>query len=430
MSLNNLLEYIKINKNKIALSLKELSMFTGANFLAQIIMMVYAVVIARELGPEQLGIYSGIYAIAGITVTIINWGMDTWMLKESSRNYSIQELTGDVLSIKSFLGFFWGLILIVLLPIIRPNYFSSFFVLIVVLDVFFDVSFNSFIASWNIQKKIKQITIMLFVSRLGKFGLLLILLFFDHVSVITISLSRLAISFIVVLIGYLYSSPILFKGFRRKFLSIIKRSSEFSYSEVLAVIYANVDVALLTFFSISINVGLYSPASGIIHALFVIPNSIYSLYIPVFSKKFSKISTNNSKKDILKIIYLFTSIGLVMFLVVAIFGKFIILKLLGNSYLETGNFIIILSPILLIKSIEYGLALIIVAMGFQRKRLIPQFIVASMTIVLNVILIPIWGVNVVPWIYVISEFFLMIGYALIVLKNINFRLQKGPQKND
>ncbi len=420
MSLNNLLNYIKTNKNKITHSLKELSMFSGANFLAQIIMMVYAVIIARGIGPQQLGIYSGIYAIAGITVTIINWGLDTWILKEAFRNSSIRLLTGDVLSIKAFLGFFWGIILVVTLPIIRPNYFSTVLVLVVVLDVFFDVTFNTFIASWNIQKKIKQITIMLLVSRLGKFGLLIILLLFNQLSLITISLSRLAISFIVAGICFLYIRPFLFRGVRSKFISIIKRSSEFSYSEILAVIYANVDVAILTFLSISINVGLYAPASGIIHALFVIPNSLYSLYIPIYSKKFSNIKTFNTKREIIKIISLFLSIGLILFLFVSIFGELIIINILGNSYLETGNFIVILSPILLIKSIEYGLAIIIVAMGFQRKRLIPQFIVASMNIIGNIILIPVWGVVAVAWVYVISEFFLMVGYGLIVLKNINY----------
>jgi O-antigen/teichoic acid export membrane protein len=420
MSLNNLWEYIKINKNKIILSMKEMSMFSGANLVAQIIMMVYAVLIARGLGPQQLGIYSGLYAIAGITVTIINWGLDTWILKEAYRANSIRVLTGDVLSLKTFLGIFWGLSLVIILPIIRPDFFSPLFVFIVVLDVFFDVTFNTFIASWNIQKKIKQITTMLLISRLGKFGLLIILLFFNQLSLISISITRLTISFIVAGICFLYSRPILFNAFRSKFFSIIKSSSEFGYSEILAVIYANVDVAILTFISISINVGLYSPASGIIHALFVIPNSIYSFLIPDFSKKFSSIESQKTKIEVIKIILLFFSIGLALFLFVGIFGKIIIVRILGSSFFETGNLIIILSPILLIKSIEYGLAIIIVAMGFQRKRLTPQFIVAFMNIILNIILIPAYGIFAVAWVYVISEFFLMIGYGVIVFKNINY----------
>jgi O-antigen/teichoic acid export membrane protein len=420
MSLSNYLEYLKINKNKITLSMKELSMFSGANFIAQIIMMVYAVLIARGLGPQQLGIYSGIYAIAGITVTIINWGLDTWILKEAYHDNSIRVLTGDVLSIKTFLGFFWGISLVIVLPIIRPNYFSPFFVLLVVLDVFFDVAFNTFIASWNIQKKIKHITIMLFISRLGKFGLLILLLLLDQLSLISISISRLTISFIVAGICFVFIRPIIFKSIRSKFITIIKSSAEFSYSEILAVIYANVDVAILTFLSISLNVGLYSPASGIIHALFVIPNSIYSFFIPIYSKKFSSKEALNIKKEVMKIISLFICIGLMLFLFVAFFGKLIIITILGNSYLETGNFIVILSPILLIKSIEYGLAITIVVMGLQRKRLVPQFIVALMNLVVNIIFIPIYGVVVVPWVYVISEFILMVGYGLIVLKNIYY----------
>lgn len=419
---NNFIEYIILNKKRIYLSLKEMFFFSGGNFIAQIIMMVYTVVIARELGPSQLGIYSGIYAIAGITVTIVNWGMDTWMLKEAHHFESIQVLTGNVLTVKVLFGLVWGLLLIVLLPILRPNFFIPTLVVIVVLDVFFDVSFNTIIAAWNIQRKIKRITFMLVISKLSKFTLLIILITLNKLSPLTISLSRLSISLLVLLICFLILKPIFNKGILNYLIPIIKNSAEFSYSEILAVIYGNVDVAILTFLSISTNVGLYSPASGIIHALFVIPNSIYNLFLPKFAKKFSFIAVDKKNRDILKILTLFFLIGLMMFIGVALFGKFIIVKLLGNPYLETGHIITILSPILFIKSLEFGMAVVIVTLGFQRKRLVPQFIVALVNIIGNLLLIPLWGITAVAWVYVVSEFILMIGYSLIVLRSINKKI--------
>jgi len=307
----------------------------------------------------------------------------------------------------------------VLLPIFRPNFFMPTLVVIVVLDVFFDVSFNTIIAAWNIQRKIKRITFMLVISKLSKFTLLIILLTSNKLSPMTISLSRLSISLLVLLICFLNIKPIFNKGILNYLIPIIKNSAEFSYSEILAVIYGNVDVAILTFLSISTNVGLYSPASGIIHALFVIPNSLYNLFLPKFAKKFSFIEVDKKNRDILKILTLFFLIGLMMFIGVALFGKLIIVKLLGNPYIETGNIITILSPILLLKSIEFGMAVVIVTLGFQRKRLVPQIIVALVNIIGNLLLIPLWGITAVAWVYVVSELILMIGYSLIVLRSIN-----------
>lgn len=75
---NKILTFIQASLDEAGL--KSLVIFSGGNFLAQIIMMVYAILIARFLGPSKLGIYSGIYAILGITITLVNFGLDIWML--------------------------------------------------------------------------------------------------------------------------------------------------------------------------------------------------------------------------------------------------------------------------------------------------------------------------------------------------------------
>lgn len=400
-------------------SMREVTIFSGGNFIAQIIMMIYAILVARSLGPSQLGVFSGLYAIVGISVMCVNWGLDTWMLKEAFNYTSIKLLTGKILSIKLLFSIIWGGLLFIFLPVIRPNIFSQMLVLVVLSDVICDVLFNTIIASWNIEKKVKTILSMLFLSRLGKILFLIFLITMNWQSPLSIGITRFLISGIILIISFIKNKPILFQNIRKDFIEIIRSSAVFGYSEILAVIYANVDVAILTILSVSSTVGLYSPASGIIHALFIIPNSVYSFILPIYSKKFSLESKYDKKKGIKKILLYFFIVGLLMTIGVGISGQFFVVMLLGIKYVFTSQLLLILSPILLFKSVEFGLAAIIVVLGYQKKRLFPQFIAAMISIIANVALLPFFGVIGVAWIYFVSEFVLMMGYILIV-----FRLYK------
>ncbi len=378
-------------------------------------MMVYAIIVARQLGPNELGVYSGLYAILGVSITIVNFGLDQWMLKEAHNHISIRVLSGRVISVKLLLGSIWGLLCFLILPITRQGVFTPVIVVLAVGDVLFDVIFNSITVAWNIERDIKMINIFLLLSRIGKLVGLLLLVFFGLLSPLNIIISRLSISFIVFIFSISKLRPIVnFKDFR-DLKQILRRSSDFGFSEILATIYGNVDVAILTYFSIT-NTGLYSPATGIIHALFIIPNSFYTYLLPHYVKVHENNQEDPWKKIVKQVLFIFVPIGTILAIILFIGGQFIVTLILGMKYAATGELLTILSPIMFFKSISFGLALLIVLVGDQRKRLFPQFLISIFNIVMNILLIPYFGLKGVAWIYSISELGLMIGYLIIVLQ--------------
>lgn len=406
-----------INNEEIRSKVRQVTFFSGGNFLAQIIMMIYAILVARGLGPSQLGIYSGLYAILGVTITFVNFGLDLWMLKEAHSYPSIQVLTGKIIQIKLIFGSLWGFLCFMILPNVRSDIFSQGLVLLAVGDVISDVIFNTNITVWNIQRKVRNINILLLISRFGKLILLIILIYSNHISPITIVSSRFLVSLIVVFVSLVMIKPVIKVKFLKDILNIVRSSAVYGYSEILAMIYANIDVAILSFFSIA-ETGLYSPASGIIHALFVIPNSLFLFMLPRYSKTISvENSVNRVKPRIFtkKILCLFLLIGLFLGMGLVLSSKFLVISLLDYRYLYTGQLLMVLSPILFFKSITFGFALIIVVEGFQQKRLIPQLVVSVINVIANLILIPILGVMGVALIYVFSEFILFVLYGLIVI---------------
>jgi O-antigen/teichoic acid export membrane protein len=408
-----------INKD-FANSFRQITLFSGGSFMAQLIMMVYAILVARALGPNQLGIYSGLYAILGVSITFVNFGLDLWMLNEAHNYKSIRLLTGKIISIKLILGLIWGFLCLLILPLTRPQVFTPLIVLLAIGDVISNIIFNSITTSWNIQREITRINTMLLSSRIGKIFLLIGLISIDNISPMTIIGSRFVVSFLVLLISIIMMKPILNNGNIKTLLKIICRSAAFGFSEILAMIYANIDVAILSFFSIS-DTGIYSPASGIIHALFIIPNTIHVYLLPKYSKLLAR-DQNYSILDLLKrIIVIFTLIGLSLSVGLFVGGQYVVTIILGVEYFATGELLSIMSPIMLFKSLSFGLALIIIITGNQRKRLLPQLIVSVFNIVFNILLISQFGFISVAWIYTISELILMIGYFIIVYRTYNHK---------
>lgn len=411
---NKILTFFQVNFAEAGL--KNLAIFSGGNLLAQITMMVYAILVARFLGPVKLGIYSGLYAILGITITLVNFGLDLWMLNEAHSQESIRILTGKVVQIKLTIGFFWIIGCLVILPVIRPEAFTFTLVFLAVFDVLADVLFNTLVTSWNTQGKIKQINIFLLTSRTGKLILLCILSSLDRLTISSVIFSRFIVSLIILIGATAIIRPVLSKKNISEFPAILKSASKFGYSEILAMIYANVHVAILSFFSF-IDTGLYSPASGIIHALFIIPNSAHVYLLPRFAKQMSATEGKDYRRLAQKAFVFFTLIGSALTLGVLLTGRFVATTFLGSSFEESGNLLMILSPILLFKSVSFGFALLIIIMNQQKKRLLPQLIVAILAIFLNLIFIPRFGVTSVAWIYVFGEFLLVLGYFLIIWRN-------------
>jgi O-antigen/teichoic acid export membrane protein len=407
-------------KEEFANSIKQITLFSGGSFIAEVIMMIYAIVVARALGPTQLGIYSGLYATLSVSFTLVNFGFDTWMLKETPLHNSIRELTGKVLSLKLSLGFFWGIGCLILLPLSKQHFFSWFLVMLAIFEVLSDKLLITITTAWNIQGEINKLNIMLLSSRVGKLSLLFILFYINNTTPTTVFGSRLLTSAIVLMVSFIILKPIIAIANPRDMIEIIKTSYEFGLSEILAVIYGYIDIAILTFFSIT-STGLYTPASGIIHALFIVPNSIYIFLLPKYANRIAKQKDVKLRSLTLKVVALFVIVGLLLSMSVFVSGRTVINIILGERFILTGEILTILSPILLLKSMSFGFALIIVITGNQRKRLLPQLLVALTNIILCVVLIPTYGILGVSWAYILSEFFLLIGYGATVFKIINNR---------
>jgi O-antigen/teichoic acid export membrane protein len=109
-------------------------------------------------------------------------------------------------------------------------------------------------------------------------------------------------------------------------------------------------------------------------------------------------------------------LGVLLWLGLWVGGRSIIGFLLGTAYQQTGELLTILSPILIFKSLSFACASLLVAVGWQRYRVVAQVVSAAANILLNVLVIKQFGVQGVAVVYVVSEFILVIGYGGLALR--------------
>ena len=198
---------------------------------------------------------------------------------------------------------------------------------------------------------------------------------------------------------------------------VFRKSRSYALSDLLATVYMQADVVILSNFRGNIAAGIYSPALSLINALFVFPNAVYTYVIPSLSR-WLKEKSDKFVELARKLILLVLIMGIAMSLATSLLGKPATGILLGDRYSKSGELMVRLSPILLLKCLEFGFAAIIVAANKQKSRLIPQAIAALLNVGLNLVLIPRLGEFGAASVYLVTEIVLFVSYGIIAYKTL------------
>ena len=220
-----------------------------------------------------------------------------------------------------------------------------------------------------------------------------------------------------------------YRHFRTAFrLQVVNRAIReiipYTLSDALVVLYTQADITIVAMTLGKAAVGIYSPASSLMRALFFIPQAVYTVMTPIFSQLVSEKSPM-VKKVFANANLIFAGIGAALWLGVRLLGPWFLTFILGQEFSESGQILKILSAILLIKSGSLAMAAMIVAIGYQKQRVLVQAFSAFVNIALNLLVINIYGIKGVAYIYIISELILFIGYFLIARLWLQF---KGPSE--
>ncbi len=413
---------------------------TSITFLTRIVLIVFQmviyIVIARVFGPKGKGIYSLTMMFPAIILIFTNLGIDSAAVYfTGKKDFNINTIYGSNLFLVIPIALF-SILLGIFIVFFARSFFKDipFYLLFIgLLSIPFSLIFrNSYAILLSIKKFISYNTMQIF--RFALFLILLIpwMLFLKDVSsailsnVLSLALASLA--------GFLFVKHTVIK---EKKLHIskkyIKKSLSFGFKNSLnnAVLFLNyrLDMFLLNFFMGPKAVGFYSIAVNISERLWLIAQSAGTVIFPTIATVQSEDKRRELTPTITRfVLYISIIAGATLFLL----SKFIVILLYSDKFFNSIAPLQILLIGISISGASVTLSNDIVARGRPLINLYITLISVLIMIVLNIILIPVWGINGTAFASTVSYTLLFIGRIITYSYLSKVKLSKLilPQKED
>lgn len=274
--------------SKVANIAKNTSYFTFALILQKIISFSYFAILARELGPEDLGKYYFAISFTTIFAFVVDLGLTNYLTREASKNQSeAGRILSLILGIKIPLAFLSLIIVVVVInimgyPVITKDlvYLSSFSM---ILDSFTAVFFAAIRSFYNL--KYESVSSIVFQLIVMVFGLSVLFMNFDlrwqMVALSLASIFNFSYSAIVAKIKFnLRITPSFNYDLTKKIILI---SVPFAIYTILQRFYTYFDSVLLSRLASDYEVGLYQVPFKIVNALQFLPLAFTASLYPAMS---------------------------------------------------------------------------------------------------------------------------------------------------
>lgn len=386
--------------------LKQSSYLFLAQLLGRGIGFFYTIYLARNLGVEDFGLYSAALAYFSLTSAIADFGFNRFLVREVSRDHQkIPELLCNIGILRLTLTSVIFAIFALTLFSLDPDKFRVGLVLLAILAV--------------LPQSIAQTIDAIFVSlqKLQYSSLALVLL-----SLVTTTLGVSLVhsgygpigATVALILGQLVYLG--FLGFLLKkqkigvlaaveFVTLKKAilgSLPYGILGVLGLLYFRVDLLLLTYIKGNFDAGIYGAAYKFLEAVVFVPSALATALFPVLARLHDQ-NSHEIKKIYWSSIKL---MGLIGFLIAALYIFLLpaVVKLFLPNYLASIEVIQILAlsiPFIFIH--VPGAQVLLSTDKYLKPVLWLSVVMLSFNVILNLILIPRFGVLAAAWITVASE---------------------------
>lgn len=366
-----------------------------AEIVSKLSLFFIFVYIARFLGNEVFGRFNFAYSFALIAAVFMDIGINYMIVREMSRKKeSTGKYVANALLIKSV---FSVIILLFVYWIINIlDYPSQTRILVYLLCIFIfvrsltELLFSVFKAyeKMHCEAAIKITGMILLLiggiaSLIIGYGIIILALIFVLVEILMFitSLTIVILKFTKIELRFDYKIS----------KEIIKKAFPFTLSVISGVIYFNIAIIILSLIKGDVAVGAYSAAYNLTMAILFIPGMYSFAIYPIFSRDFKEF-----KKKIIfmyarsfKYLYL---MGLPISIGTFILARKIILFIYGAEFSASILALKILAWFVFIKFASYLTGILLSSIYKQHLRMYAQVTTVIINILLNLLLIPKYGI--------------------------------------
>jgi len=402
---------MQLNRRNVVQNIAAL--FSGS-VVAQGMTALALLLTARQLGAATYGQYASCFILASFTSIVFSLGLDIWLLREGGRNPArMADAVGSVLAIKLVLGLGWLAAMLALSPLFDSSTFPTSLLQLSMVSIWLDTLFSTPLTAFKASLRNQYTSLLEGGADTAWFAITLALIAAGERQAANFIWARIAVQAIFLAIalvlvgGIVRLQPNLVTARRA-----VRETLPFAASEFLAWTSMRVDVLIVALLLGKTEVGQYSPAVGIINAAFLIPAAVYLVVTPVLSNLFV---TNvrqgwlTARRSLLLLLAVGVAMSAAMFLLA---GP--VVALLGQSFRGSRQVLQILSAILFVHSLSFGLAAILIAANLQTRRTVVQVVAVLVNVSLNLLVVRWAGIRGAAVVYVITEMVLFSGYGWLV----------------
>ena len=380
--------------------------FAGMGY-GQVVRYLFTAILARLVGVQYLGIYSLGNSITNIATVFGKAGTDVGLMRHVSmrdHNEDLESIKDDIRSTLK-MGLVFSIIIMLIQILLSKwlveNVFHEISLLRTILIVYaFSIPFTAImtIATYATQgfHLLKYKIFVEYILNPTVIIVSMLFLYFTFSSELAIILPTL----FTAIVGFVVANYFLKKianvnildvnniNFNKKILTY---SFPIMFTVILGSLLNWMDILMLGYFTNSETVGLYHPAvrtAGLNQSILIAFSGIFA---PMFSKYYAKndiIGMHHIYKLVTRWIL---TLVIPVLILISLFSTKIML-LFGADFLQSSNALIILSIGTSIFAIFGVSGAALVVSGHQKLNLVNAFIATMLNIILNIILIPKFGI--------------------------------------
>ncbi|MFA4942282.1 MAG: flippase [Patescibacteria group bacterium] len=372
---------------------KNTSYLTIALILQKVISFAYFAFLARNLGPENLGKYYFAISFTTIFAIFIDLGFINFLTREvAKKQEAAEKLLGNILSVKVFLTFLTTLVVILTINLLHYDQLIKDLVYISIICMVLDSFSTTFFATIRGFHNLKYESISSIIFQL------IVLIFGLAAMYLNLNL-RLIIGSLVLasVYNFIYSFWVLRHRIKIKLKllyevqlikSIFTTSLPFALFAIFQRLYTYLDSVFLSFMAGDYYVGLYQVAFKIIFALQFLPLAFTASLYPAMSTYWI------SNRPQLTIAFERAMNYLIIISLPIIFGVIMladkIILIFRSDYSEATIPLQVTIVALFFIFVNFPIGSLLNACDRQRRNTLNMLIVMVVSIILNVILIPLF----------------------------------------
>lgn len=381
--------------------------------VAQAVTAGVLILVARNVLVTEFGQYLSSFALSGLLIVFANYGLDTWLMaKGGSMPQDMANLWGSSIRFRVRLLVVWFAGLAIISAVLPSDTFPPS----VFLPVAFGVAADSIILlSYSALRGLGMHKRVALLQASSSLSLLVvsIMLPLEPGRIELFSVGRASVSSVLAIIFTLSSGKLLGPPSEVSPSSrLIKIARPFLLSELAAAVYLKADLVIVSLFLGSVGAGIYGPALNAINVSFLVPYALYLVVLPALSRAWQRDDVRSFVRMAVRQFLAQILIGSTIAVAIYSLAPKVMEATFGSSYGHSVGPLRLMSPIPVVKAVNFALGAWLTACGFHRWRSKVQVAIAIFNLLANLAVVSRIGILGVAAVYVLSELLLCIAYLL------------------